>query len=129
MAPMKYAKSLRLLLVDDSDTFLAVLRSALGAVDGVEIAGEARSGEQAVAMAEVRAPDVVIMDLAMPGIGGIEATRILKSLPRPPRVVVLTLHQDDGYRQAAVAAGADFFIAKDRLFDDFPLVLAALKQP
>lgn len=126
---MQNAKPLRLLLVDDSETFLAALRVVLAGYDGIEIAGEAHSGEQAVALTEALAPDAVFMDLAMPGIGGIEATRCIKTLAAAPPVVLLTLYEDAFYREAAREAGADFFVSKERLRDVLPALLRQLARP
>jgi DNA-binding NarL/FixJ family response regulator len=118
--------TLRLLLVDDNAEFLGALRAYLRE-QGLEIAGTAATGEQAVALAERLAPDLVVMDLAMPGIGGIEATRILKTRSPAPRVLVLTLDAREHVRAAVLEAGADFFLAKDRLHDDFPAILARIE--
>ena len=108
------------LLVDDHAQFVAMLRDYLGQFQRLRVTAVAASGEQAVALAEMHAPDIVFIDLDMPGIGGIEATRILKTLPRKPQVVVLTLHDEVRFRRAALEAGADSFIVKDRLHDELP---------
>lgn len=126
---MKTHGVLRLLLVDDNETFLDVLRAYFEAIHAVVIVGVARSGEHALALTELRAPDLVIIDLAMPGIGGLQATRALKALPNPPKVAVLTLHGEENFRQAALDAGADFFVPKDRLHEEFSGVLAKILQP
>ncbi|MEW6687783.1 MAG: response regulator transcription factor [Pseudomonadota bacterium] len=122
------ALPLRLLLADDSAGFLAALCAYLLDYPQVAVVGTAASGEQAIALSERLAPDVVVMDLAMPGIGGIEATRDLKTRARAPTVLVLTLDARESMRRAALEAGADFFVAKDRLHEDFPAVLAQLEN-
>ena len=117
---------MQVLLVDDSDTFLAALREYVEEYSQIIVTATAKSGEQAVALAELLSPDVVLMDLDMPGIGGIEATRIIKSLPRPPLVAVVTLHDAAQMRRAGLDAGADFFMVKSRLHEEFPGMLARI---
>jgi two-component system invasion response regulator UvrY len=126
MASVDRAK--RVLLVDDCETFVDALRALLESIAGIEIVGVGRSGEQAVALAERLSPDLVIMDLSMPGIGGLQATRILKTLQPAPQVIIVTLHRGSEFRQAALEAGADFFISKDRLHAEFPAVLAEIRR-
>lgn len=129
MTVMRESGPLRLLLVDDNEIFLASLRAYFETIQGVVVAGLARSGEQAVALTERDPTELVLMDLSMPGLGGIEATRILKTLPRAPRVAILTLHVAAAYRAAAHEAGADFFIPKNRLHEEIPAVLARITRP
>lgn len=117
---------LRLLLADDSAEFLEALRAWLGEDPRVEIVGVASSGEEAVALAARRSPDLVLMDLKMPGIGGIEATRLLKRGGPAPRVIVVTLEPLESLRRAAMEAGADHFVAKERLGEELPLLFDAL---
>ena len=119
-------KPLRVLLVDDSDTFLAALREYVEDFSQLIVAATAKSGEQAVALAGELSPDLVLMDLDMPGIGGIEATRIIKSLPRRPLVAVVTLHDAAQMRRAGLDAGADFLMVKSRLHEEFPGMLARI---
>ena len=119
-------KPLRVLLVDDSDTFLAALREYVEDFSQLIVAATAKSGEQAVALAGELSPDLVLMDLDMPGIGGIEATRIIKSLPRRPLVAVVTLHDAAQMRRAVLDAGADFFMVKSRLHEEFSGMLARI---
>ena len=122
------AAPMTVLLVDDHAQFLAMMRDDLGQFPQLRVTATAASGEQAVALAEMHAPDIVIIDLDMPGIGGIEATRILKSLPCQPRVLVLTLHDEARFRRAALEAGADFFIVKNCVYDEMPSLLAWLAR-
>lgn len=116
----------RVVLADDSPEFLASMLGFVSAFPQLQVVSTAATGEQAVALAELHSPDLVLLDLNMPGIGGLEATRILKSLRAAPKVAVVTLHDEPRFRAAALEAGADCFIAKDRLFDDFPAALARL---
>ena len=103
---------LRVLVVDDHDLFRTGLRNLLEE-EGVNVVGEAENGENAIRLAADLAPDVVIMDLNMPGAGGVETTRRLSSLAPLSRVVVLTISADDDDVMNAVMAGACGYLLKD----------------
>ena len=103
---------LRVLVVDDHDLFRTGLRNLLEE-EGVNVVGEAENGEAAIRLAADLAPDVVIMDLNMPGAGGVETTRRLSSLAPLSRVVVLTISADDDDVMSAVMAGACGYLLKD----------------
>ncbi|MFF8725405.1 response regulator [Streptomyces sp. NPDC015171] len=105
----------RVLVVDDQFLIRAGLVGLLEAAPGFEVAGEAGDGEEAVRLAAETRPDVVLMDIRMPGVNGIEATaRILAQAPdRPPRVLVLTTFDLDEYVYGALRAGASGFLLKD----------------
>ena len=102
----------RVLLVDDHDLFRTGLRTLLEE-QGVEIVGEAANGDDAVMLVEEHAPDVVLMDLEMPGKGGIEATREIAAVAPLTRVVVLTISDQDADVMDAVVAGACGYLLKD----------------
>src|SRR5262245_43998740 len=85
----------------------------LSSSDELEVVGEADDGADAVEAAERHRPDVVLMDIRMPGMDGIAATEALRRLPRPPHVIVLTTFQADEHVLSAVRAGADGFLLKD----------------
>ena len=93
--------ALRILLVDDSPAFLHAATRALALDSRIDIVGKASSGHQAIALVPEVQPDVVLMDVAMPGMNGFEATRQIKSRPNPPRIVMLTSHDIAHYRTAA----------------------------
>jgi len=103
---------LRVLVVDDHDLFRTGLRNLLEE-EGVNVVGEAENGETAIRLASDLTPDVVIMDLNMPGAGGVETTRRLSSLTPLSRVVVLTISADDDDVMNAVMAGACGYLLKD----------------
>jgi DNA-binding NarL/FixJ family response regulator len=104
---------IRILLVDDQQLVRAGLRMLCESTSDIEIVGEAANGAEAVRLAESVLPDVVLMDLRMPGTDGITATeRILRARPAI-RVVVLTTFDDDEHLYPALAAGACGFLAKD----------------
>ncbi|MGN9763005.1 response regulator [Streptomyces sp. SD31] len=103
------------LVVDDQFLIRAGLVGLLRAAPGIEVVGEAGDGAEAVALAAETAPDVILMDIRMPGINGIEATeRILaQGADRPPRILVLTTFDLDEYVYGALRAGAAGFLLKD----------------
>ncbi|HST11742.1 MAG TPA: response regulator transcription factor [Terriglobales bacterium] len=106
-------KRIRVLLADDHSVVRKGLRMQLQLQEQFEVVGEAADGREAVQLAEVEKPDVVIMDIAMPGLGGIEATaQIVKRNPRTG-VVIFSMHADDTYLSRALAAGAKGYLLKD----------------
>lgn len=104
---------LRVMIVDDHALFRRGLRAILGTAPGIVVAGEAGSGEEAVSLAASLRPDVILMDIQMPGINGIDATRrILQSNP-DIRVLIVTIFEDDPSVFTAMRAGARGYILKD----------------
>jgi len=103
---------LRILLVDDSLQFLEVAARTLATVPAIEIVGRAFSGRDALEQVTQLQPDLVLMDVAMPNMNGLEATRHIKAQVDAPQVVILTLHDSPEYRAAAEAVGADHFVSK-----------------
>jgi DNA-binding NarL/FixJ family response regulator len=104
---------IRVLLADDQDLVRAGFRLILELADGVEVVGEAGDGREAVRLARELEPDVVLMDVRMPEVDGIEATRRLLHAGVDTRVLVLTTFDLDEYVYAAVRAGASGFLLKD----------------
>jgi CheY-like chemotaxis protein len=104
--------SLRILLVDDNPTFLYAATRALTVDPRIEVVGTALSGPEGLELVAQVQPDLVLMDVAMPGMNGLEATRLIKAQPDAPRVVILTSYDISHYRAAAKAAGADRFVSK-----------------
>ncbi|NYE35194.1 DNA-binding NarL/FixJ family response regulator [Nocardioides cavernae] len=104
---------IRVLLVDDDPLVRSALSLMLGGQSDIEVVGEAPNGEAGLALVGEHRPDVVLMDIRMPVMDGLEATRVLHSRPSPPAVVVLTTFDADDHVLRAVAAGADGFLLKD----------------
>jgi DNA-binding NarL/FixJ family response regulator len=105
--------TIRVLLVDDEELVRFGLRTVLEAAGDFEVVGEAGDGEEAVAAAHELRPDVVLIDIRMPVLDGLAATRRILALPHPPQVAVLTTFHVDEYVYAALAAGAAGFLLKD----------------
>jgi len=105
-------ETLRVLIVDDHDLFRTGLRNLLEE-QGVQVAGEAGSGGEAVRAVREIAPDVVVMDLNMPGMGGVEATRHIAAIAPLTRVLVLTISDEDADVLDAIMAGACGYLLKD----------------
>jgi DNA-binding NarL/FixJ family response regulator len=112
----KQLEELRVLLVDDHDLFRTGLRSLLEE-QGLQVAGEAENGSVALRLVTELAPDVVIMDLKMPGPSGVETTRQITTVAPLTRVVVLTISADDDDVMDAVVAGACGYLLKDASID------------
>ena len=105
--------SIRVLICDDQALVRAGFRAILEAQPDIEVAGEAENGAEAVALAERRAADVILMDIRMPVLDGVEATRRLVAGGSPARILVLTTFDLDEYVHAAIRAGASGFLLKD----------------
>jgi DNA-binding NarL/FixJ family response regulator len=113
------------LIVDDQAPFRAVARTVIGVAAGFEVAGEAASGEEAVAQALALQPDVVLMDINLPGIDGIEATRqITEALPAT-KVILLSTYDEQSLPAAARTCGAARYVHKE---DFSPAVLAEVTE-
>ncbi len=103
----------RVVLADDQEMVRTGFRLILSAEDGIEVVGEAGTGVDAVAQARRLRPDVVLMDIRMPELDGLAATRLLMADPEPPRIVVVTTFDLDEYVYGALRAGACGFLLKD----------------
>jgi DNA-binding NarL/FixJ family response regulator len=105
--------TIRVVIADDQPLIRTGLRTLLGAQDDIEVVGEASTGAGAVTESERLTPDVVVMDIRMPGTDGIQATAQVIRQPAAPRVLVLTTYDTDEYVYDALAAGASGFLLKD----------------
>lgn len=106
----------RVLIVDDQEAFRSAARLVVELTDGFSVVGEAGTGEDGVAMANELAPDLVLMDMNLPGIDGTEATR--RILASQPGIRVIGLSTYDEYRERAMAAGAVAFVSKSEFEPD-----------
>ncbi|MEU9027056.1 response regulator transcription factor [Streptomyces sp. NPDC048383] len=114
----------RVLLVDDQPLVRSGLRVIMADHPDLEVVGEASTGAEAVQLAGDIYPDVVVMDIRMPGMDGIEATRLITAGPATARVLVLTTFDEDDHVYGALRAGASGFMVKDMALDD---ILAAIR--
>ena len=110
--------TIRVVLADDQPLIRAGLRMLIDQTPDIDVAGEAGTGTEAVQLARDADPDVVLMDIRMPGMDGIEATRLITSGGTDARVLVLTTFDDDDYVYGALRAGASGFLVKDLALDD-----------
>jgi DNA-binding NarL/FixJ family response regulator len=110
--------TIRVVLADDQPLIRAGLRMLITQTPDIDVAGEAGTGAEAVAVARDTGPDVVVMDIRMPGMDGIEATRVLTAANTRARVLVLTTFDDDDYVYGALRAGASGFLVKDMARED-----------
>jgi len=118
----------RILLVDDHAVVRAGLRMLLSADPDLEIVGEAETGAQGVRMARDLAPDVVLMDISMPDMNGIEATKRIKASCPSVAVLALTMHEDDQYFFEMLAAGASGYVPKRAAPNDLSAAIYAVKD-
>jgi CheY-like chemotaxis protein len=103
-------QELRVLVVDDQETFRRAMSAVVDETEGFIVVGSAGSGEESLAMATELLPDLVLMDVNLPGIDGIEAARRLRAGPRPPVVILLSTYDEDQFDLAG--SGAASYIAK-----------------
>jgi DNA-binding NarL/FixJ family response regulator len=116
---------LGILIVDDAEEVRRDLRTVLQLVPDLEILGEAMSGVEALALARELKPDIVLMDLRLPGLDGFEATEHIKRHGLAKRVIILTIYGQEEYRARAARVGADAFVEKGT---DIKVLLAAIRQ-
>ena len=109
---------IRIALVDDQELVRTGFRMILDAEPDIEVVGEAADGESALAVVAATEPDVVLMDVRMPRMDGIEATRFISGFDDPPRILILTTFDIDDYVYEALRAGASGFLLKDTPADD-----------
>jgi DNA-binding NarL/FixJ family response regulator len=111
-------QKIRILLADDHAVLRSGLRALLEAEAELEVVGEAGTGEEAVDRARLSRPDVVVMDLSMPGMGGLEATRQIAALNQGSRVLVLTVHAEEEYLLPVLEAGGSGYVRKTSADED-----------
>lgn len=118
-------KKIKVLIVDDHTLVRAGIRSLLALVEGIEVVGEASDGKEALAKVKSLMPDVVLMDLAMPVMGGLEATRRLRKEYPALKVLALTQYDDSEYVIPIIEAGASGFVTKMSAFSELAAAIEA----
>ncbi len=119
---------IRLILVEDHQIVLAGLRMLLQSQPDIEVVAEANSGSEAIALSRQHAPDVVLMDIGLPGMNGIEATRRLKQAQPQIAVLALTIHEEEAYLFQMLKAGASGYIPKRAASEDLLNAIRAVYQ-
>ncbi len=119
---------MRLLLADNHPLFRQGLKALLETETDIEVVGEANDGGEAVTMARELNPDVIIMDISMPGYNGLEATRQIKEYFTNTKVLILSVHADNTYVDQALKAGASGYVHKDAVYDELSFALDAIKK-
>ena len=121
-------KNLRVLLADDHIVMRAGLRALLDRQPNLEVVGECENGRETVELAGSLRPDVVVMDVGMPGLNGIEATKTIVDRHSSPAVVILSMHADESYVMRALKAGARGYLLKDSAAADLIGAIQAVSQ-
>jgi DNA-binding NarL/FixJ family response regulator len=109
---------LRVLVVNNSPSFRKEAREMIETIPFVSIVEEAKSGKEAIEFVKKHRPDVVLMDIVMPEMSGIEATRLIKEISPETKVIVITAYDNAEFQKQSIEAGADLFIRKEELNSD-----------
>lgn len=118
--------TLKILLVDDNAAYLAAVCNLLGELPGVEVLGQAHGGREALRLARQMHPDLMLLDVAMPSMNGLEVARAMLGWTKRPCVVFVSMHDDPDYRAAANGLGAIGYIGKSDLTVELPPLLQRL---
>ena len=116
---------IRILVADDNGMVRRSIRTMLDAIDDVEVVGEAEDGQEAITLTEALEPDVVIMDISMPGVDGLKATEAIQALDTPTRVLILSMYATPTFVRQALRNGARGYVLKRTLSDE---LIPALHQ-
>jgi DNA-binding NarL/FixJ family response regulator len=121
----------KILLVDDNQTFASSVKQFLAILHGATVVGHATSGLDALEQVRALKPDLVLLDIGLPDISGLDIARTLQTWPEPPKLIFLTMHNNQPYRDAAQKAGAAGFVNKANFVNQlFPIIEELVsKQP
>ncbi len=120
--------NMRVLIADDHAIVREGLRSLLDVQSDIEVTGEARDGQEAVEMAAALKPDIILMDITMPGMNGLEATRVIKQHDPEVKILILTMHEGDEYFFKLLDAGASGYLIKGCSSGELVSALRAVQQ-
>jgi len=118
--------TLQILLVDDNLTFLASVKQSLKLVPNTNVVAEAHDGAQALVLAQNLQPDLVLLDIVMPGMSGLEVARVMQTWPRAPRVLLLSMHDNESYSLAAQALGTLGLVSKANFVTELLPIITGL---
>lgn len=119
-------RRIKVMVVDDNPRFASAAAQFLAESGGFELLANAHSGSEAVARVEKERPDLMLIDIRMPGLNGLAVASMIKAKQTPPKIVMMTLEDGEGYRSGAAAAGADGFLAKSAFARDLRGVVDTL---
>ena len=125
---MTASNRVRVLIVDDHTIVRTGLRALIGGETGMELVGEATCGEEAMQLARTLHPEVIVLDLSLPDLDGIQVTRIIKSEQPDLRVLILTVHEDEALLREAIRAGASGYIIKHAAESELIAAIYAVKK-
>ena len=112
------AKKIRVLVVDDEDRLRQMATGLLQSEADIQVVGEAANGRTAVDLNHALCPDVIVMDIAMPQLNGLEATKLIRKETPWAKIIIITAMAADPYRRAAMDVGASAFLSKGSLYND-----------
>ena len=118
----------RILIVDDHALVRSGIRLLVESLDGVEVVAEAGDGLEALELVQCHRPDILLLDITLPGLNGLELLERMRELPDMPRVIVLSMHAGPEYVARALNAGAGGYLLKDSAFDELAAALDAVGQ-
>ena len=121
-------RQIRILLADDHNVMRGGLRLLLERQPGFKVVGEASDGRQAVEQAEATKPDIIVLDIAMPNLSGIEAAQRISALLPQTRIIILSMHSDESYVLRALKAGAKGYLLKDSAENDLIEAIRAVDE-
>ncbi len=121
--------TLQIMLVDDNLTFMASVAKTLKLVPNTQVVAEAHNGQEALDMAQRLQPDLMLLDIVMPGLTGLEVARAMQSWPHSPRVLFLSMHDNESYRLAAQSLGALGLVGKANFVAELLPIIAGLAAP
>jgi len=123
------AMNFKILLVDDNQTFAASVKQFLSILQGAAVVGHATNGMDALELAATLTPDLILLDIGLPDMSGLDIAKALQAWPSPPKVIFLTMHNNQAYRDAAEKVGAAGFVSKANFVSQlFPMIEDLVRQ-
>jgi len=121
--------TLQIMLVDDNLTFMASVKKTLKLVPNTQVVAEAHNGQEALELAQRLQPDLMLLDIVMPGLTGLEVARTMQGWSHSPRVLFLSMHDNESYRVAAQSLGALGLVGKANFVAELLPIIAGLTVP